>query len=140
MKKVKSLFGVLFLAGIILSGCNFEFSTANVSDIKTCTDFGSTLCNNSQAVFPTNAPAIYISCKLNNAPENTLVTFTWKYMEGAPLVIDEVTLNSGNEGMNLDLNSSLSRPNNGWPTGKYQVEIRIGSQDESPEIKQFEVQ
>lgn len=129
----------LILGGLILVSCNLEFTTANIADVKVCEDLNGNLCNSDQAVLSRSSNQISTSCKLKNAPPNTLVTFTWKYLENSPIVIDEVTLNSGDEGSNLDLNSTLSRPNNGWPTGKYAVEIRIGENDKSPEIKNFEI-
>lgn len=139
MKNLKNYFVVLILAGLTFSSCNFEFTTAHVTDIKICEQLNGSLCNNDNPVLSTNAPEISVSCELKNAPSNTMVTFTWKYLEDTPLVIDEVTLNSADRGTNLDLNSTLSRPYNGWPTGKYAVEISIGSDDKSPEVKHFEI-
>ncbi len=139
MKNFKIYFFVLILGGIMLSSCNFEFTTANVKDIKICESLSGSLCNSDNSVLSTNIPEIYISCKLKNAPDNTKVTFTWKYLEEPQVVIDEVTLNSENKGTSLNLHSSLSRPNNGWPTGKYAVEISIGEDDKSPKVKNFEI-
>lgn len=123
----------------MLTSCNLEFTTANVADVKVCEELNGNLCNSDHAVLSTAANEISASCKLKNAPSDTRITFTWKYLEGSPIIIDEVTLDSGDKGSNLDLNSTLSRPNNGWPAGKYAVEIRIGENDKSPEIKTFEI-
>ncbi len=140
MKKLNVLFfGLIFTGLLITAGCNFELTTANIADVKVCNNLNGNLCGNDVAVFGPSDPQIVISCKLKNAPSGTLVTFTWKYVEGDPIIIDQVTLDSEDRGTNLDLHSSLSRPNNGWPTGKYAVEISIGSNDASPEVKNFEV-
>ncbi|MCF8234422.1 MAG: hypothetical protein K9G67_03840 [Bacteroidales bacterium] len=139
MKTLQQISMALILGGLMLTSCNLEFTTANIADVKVCDELNGNLCNSDHAVLSTTANQISTSCKLKNAPPNTMVTFTWKYLENNPIIIDEVTVNSGDEGSNLDLNSTLSRPNNGWPRGKYAVEIRIGEKDKSPEIKNFEI-
>jgi len=140
MKKVNYLIAFTAIIAFSVVSCNIELNSAHVEDIKICDDLSGNLCNNDHAVIMTTAGDVSVSCKLKNAPNNTMVVFTWKYMEGQPLVIDEVTLNSGTEGTNLDLNSTLSRPYNGWPTGRYAVEIKIGENDKDPVIKNFEIQ
>ncbi len=139
MKKLFYLVLILILGYFAFQGCEFEVTTANISDVKMCTNFNGSLCNDDVPVFNTSEGSLYASCKLKNAPENTQVTFTWKYLEGQALVIDQVTLNSADKGINLDLHTSLSRPNNGWPQGKYAVEIAIGNNDTDPEVKHFEI-
>ncbi len=127
-------------AGIILTSCEFEVTTAHINDIKTCVYLSGDLCDSENLTFNTNDPQIYVSCKLKNAPENTLVTFIWTYVEGDnPIIIDKVTLNSSDYGIDVDMNSNLSRPNNGWPIGKYEIIIKIGNNDSTPHVKTFEV-
>ncbi len=138
MRKLQKLTGLVFLLCIGLSSCEFEATTAHLEDIKTCVSLSGQLCAQENPVFDTNDRQIYVSCKLKNAPENTLVTFVWKYVEGEPVIIDKVTLSSSDKGTNLDLSSNLSRPDNGWPKGKYKIEISIGN-TASAEVKTFEV-
>ena len=85
-----SIIPIIFL----LNSCNFEVTTSNVSEIRICEDLSGNLCGEDQTALFSNAPQICASCNLNNAPSNTLVTFTWKYMEEPQLVIDEVTINN----------------------------------------------
>ncbi|MFK5855330.1 MAG: hypothetical protein QM503_04300 [Bacteroidota bacterium] len=139
MKKLIFLFGCVIIASIILSSCEFEVTTAHIKDIKTCIYLNGDLCEHENPIFSPNDPQIYVSCKLKNAPENTLVTFVWTYVEGNPIIIDKVTLNSSDYGIDVDLNSRLSQPNSGWPIGSYEVVISIGNNDSSPHIKSFEV-
>ncbi len=139
MKKVSIIATVVIMISLLVTGCDFEVTTANINDIKACLQLSGDVCAQDNPVFSTTDPQICVSCKLKNAPANTLVTFVWQYVEADLIIIDEVTLNSADHGTNLDLNSSLSRPNNGWPIGKYQVEIHIGDNDSSPKIKSFEV-
>ena len=127
------------MLSIILTSCEFDVTTANIKDVKTCVYISGDLCDQENLVFNPNDPQIYVSCKLKNAPENTLVTFIWTYVEGDPIIIDEVTLNSSDYGIDVDMSSNLSRPNNGWPVGKYEVVIKIGDNDSSPKLKHFEV-
>lgn len=137
MKKISLILPVIMM--LITASCEFDFSTANISDIKVCTSMSGNLCGNDNSTLSTSTQNIFVSCKLKNAPADTKVKFTWKYVEAEPLTIDEVVLNSEDRGTNLDLHSSLSRPYNGWPKGKYAVEIRIGENDDSPETKKFEI-
>ena len=139
MKKSINFITLLILASLIFSSCEFEVTTAKVVDIKTCIYLNGDLCEHENPIFSPNDPQIYVSCKLKNAPENTLVTFVWSYVEGNPVIIDKVTLNSSDYGIDVDLNSRLSQPNSGWPIGSYEVVIKIGDNDSSPQIKPFEV-
>lgn len=120
-------------------GCDFEFSTANLSDIQICDQLQGALCGADSPALSINTPQICVSCKLKNAPPDTKVKFIWKYMEGESVVIDEVIMNTADKGMSLDLHSTLSRPYNGWPKGKYAVEISIGEKGDNPEVKRFEI-
>jgi hypothetical protein len=136
--KMKS-FALVILMTILGGGCEFEFSTANVSDIQICDQLQGQLCGADNASLFANTPQICVSCKLKNAPQDTKVKFVWKYLEGDPVVIDEVILNTADKGMSLDLHSTLSRPYNGWPKGKYAVEVSIGENGDSPKVKRFEI-
>ena len=130
---------LMFLIMMFIS-CEFNFSTANVSDIKICERMEGNLCNTDLPVLSSVTSQIFASCALKNAPSNTEVLFIWKYLEGSPLIIDEVTMNSGDKGTNLDIHSSLSRPYNGWPKGRYAVEILVDGNKENKKVKNFEIQ
>lgn len=123
---------------MLVASCEFEVSTARINDIKVCTNLAGELCDQDLPVFHPNDPQIIVSCKLSNAPSDTEITFVWKYIEGDELVIDQVILNSSDYGTDVDMHSRLSKPNNGWPMGKYQVEILLGN--DAPLVKTFKVQ
>ncbi len=120
-----SYFKILPFLGIIscllISSCKFNITTAHIENIQTCVEVSWDQCTNNTSVFSTTDPVIYACCKLKKAPENTEVTFIWKYAENEPVVIDKVALNSYDMGINLNLSSNLSMPYNGWPTGKYEI-------------------
>jgi len=139
MKKIiSSLFVVAFL--LFLAACDFNVSTAHIADVKMCTRIQDNQCAADQPNFSKGTPEIFISCHLKNAPENTKVKFAWYYYGQKKIAIDAVTLSSGNRVGNLNLQSSLSRPNNGWPVGEYEVVISIVGMDKEPVVKKFTVQ
>jgi len=121
-----------------LNACNF--STANISDIKVCSSINDNQCTTDKAIFNTNTPEIFVSCHLNNPPQNTQVEFAWFYLGDKRIPIDSVVLSSGENIGKLNLNSSLSKPNNGWPTGDYEIVITLLETEKEPLTKQFEVQ
>lgn len=138
-KAIKSIW-LLVLAIMLITSCEFEVTTAHIEDITICTALDGDICESNTPIISSSDPNIYVSCKLKNAPQNTIVTFIWKYTDGEdPIIIDEITLNSSDIGVNVDLNSSLSKPYNGWPNGKYEVEISIDGDENDPRIKYFEV-
>jgi len=123
-----------------MSGCEVNVTTAHVENAKTCTHLDGQLCTSNIPVFSPVEPVIFASCNLKNAPDNTNVTFVWKYTSAEnPVIIDEVTLSSSNKGVNLDLNCSLSKPYNDWPVGSYEVNIIIEADNTKPVVNYFEI-
>jgi len=137
-KNVASVVSVLFL--IVFAGCDFNFSTANIDNVKMCSSIFDNQCGNDNPNFNPNTSNIFISCNLNNAPENTFVEFAWFYHGQQKVAIDKVQLNSGDRIGTINLQSSLSRPNNGWPVGEYEVVITIVDTEKDPIVKKFTVQ
>lgn len=139
MKKIMFI-SLIIAAFTMLQSCNFEMSTASIAEVKTCHELEGSLCSEGVNVFHPNSPLIFCSCKLSYAPPQTEVKFIWKYVEGSEdIIIDELVFNTEDQGSNLDLQSNLSRPNNGWPLGKYAVDIMIGSDESSIKTAEFEV-
>ena len=93
MKKSFRIFSLLMVMSMLFASCEFEVSTARINDIKVCSNLSGELCDQDSPVFHTNDPQIVVSCKLNNAPSDTKVTFVWKYVEGDEIVIDQTVLN-----------------------------------------------
>ncbi len=123
-----------------LNSCECSVSTARVTDAKVCTQLDGNLCTQDNETLPASAREIYASCTLKNAPENTDVKFTWYYYGDTKFEIDNVILSSGENFGNLDMYSSLSRPNNGWPRGVYEVTIEVVTDNAKPVVKQFNIQ
>ncbi|MGK0411826.1 MAG: hypothetical protein ACJA1B_000008 [Polaribacter sp.] len=137
MKKAIHIFVTLSLV-LFFTACNF--STANIDDVKMCTNITDNQCPSDNPVFSTTSPLIYVSCHLNNAPENTDVKMEWIYLGEQRLVIDAVLQNSGSNIGNLNIQSNLSKPTNGWPIGDYEIVLTIVGTDKEPNVKTFSIQ
>ena len=121
-----------------LSNCNI--STANISDVKMCETIEGFQCPEDNPVFGTDASQFYCSCVLNNAPEGTQLNFAWYYLEGEKVLIDEVTVEADGTSSTYNMQSSLSRPDNGWPTGNYEVVLELDTDNSQPITKSFKVE
>lgn len=137
MKKSINILSVLSLF-FLFSSCNF--STANIDNVKMCTSVNDNQCAADTPSFSNTTPFIYISCDLNNAPENTQVKMEWAYLGEQRISIDAITQSSGSNIGTVHLQSNLSRPNNGWPSGDYEVVITILDTENAPIVKKFSVQ
>ena len=130
----------LIITGLFLASCTI--STADISEVKMCQTLGEQemMCASDQTEFQTNAPELYITTKLDNAPSDTKVTFTWRYMSGAaPEVMDSVTVSSP-DFMPSYPNSSFPIPPAGiWPEGKYEVEVSMDVDNFKPIHKEFSI-
>ncbi len=139
MKKI--LYIIIFTSVFILiNSCECSFTSSKIADVKICTSLNGNLCNQDINIIDPSANTIYASCILKYAPENTNVKFTWYYYGDTKIEIDNVVLNSGTNIGNIDLFSSLSRPNRGWPKGVYEITIEIIGDNSTPIIKQFNIQ
>lgn len=72
--------------------------------------------------FSPDAPVIYATALLNNAPEDTLITAKWRYVT-EDIDIASVDLESTETSQYISF--SLSAPDNGFPVGDYEVELYI---------------
>jgi len=131
---IKKMLAFLLVA-LFLTGCSV--STANLSNVKTGESLNDGKVAKEAKVFSTDAPEINVSANLNNAPDNTKVKISWRYLERGGQDIDSVEV-TAKDGQNL-VSSTLSSPNNGWPTGKYEVTLKIETDNAKPVTKTFEV-
>lgn len=138
---MKKFFTYLILVFIIIVGLSFFFdlNSAHIEEVKICDQISGSICQIDKAIFETNTPQIYVSCELRNPPGETQVQFSWYYLQNGRTEIDAVILDNGDEIGNVDMYSTLSRPNNGWPKGDYEVVIKILDTEKDPVIKSFYV-
>ncbi len=129
----------ILMISIGLAGCNFNVSTAKVVDAKICADLTGNLCEQDNPELPSSVSTIFSSCLLKNATPETKVKFTWIYYGDTKFEIDNVVLDTEDKSGDIELNSSLSRPNNGWPNGVYEVIIQVQTDNSEPLVKQFNI-
>ena len=81
MKKIKVLssFVVLVLIAVILSSCSF--TTANFSNLTMSTGVDGFKPVNVTTKFTTTTPAFYVTGDINNAPDDTVISAVWYYLD-----------------------------------------------------------
>jgi hypothetical protein len=128
------------MVALTLQACNY--STADISDVKLCTDVeGKGVCTTDSSTFKTSDTVIYLSASLDNAPEGTTITATWRYLRGEAgdeQDIDSVSTDATDSG-SAPYYTSLTGPAKGWPTGDYEVVLTLSSENFEPIHKQFSV-
>jgi len=135
---MKKLFLVLTAAALLITAaaCSFSITTANITNATMATAMdkdGAPL--DSITSYSTDAPELIVVGKLNNAPEDTTVTFVW-YYEGKEG--NRVSATAGGGG-SIYVNSSV--PNNdAWPTGNYKVEIYVDEREKPDATVEFTVE
>jgi hypothetical protein len=140
MKKFFNYLLLIIVALIVLAIVfGVDLNSAHIENAQVCTELSGDLCGNDQMSFDANSPQIVVSCELKNPPTDTKVEFTWNYLSNGITKIDAVTLSSGEHIGTVNMHSSLSRPNNGWPSGDYEVVIKILDTEKEPVIKKFYV-
>ena len=135
--------GIFFVLGGSMGeggSCQCNMSTAKVSDAKICTSLTGNLCDQDFPVISSSAGEIYVSCLLKYSVADTKVKFSWMYYGDTKFEIDNVMLDAGENMGTLELHSSLSRPNKGWPKGVYEVIIQVQTDNAKPVVKQFSIQ
>ncbi|MDF1551168.1 MAG: hypothetical protein P1P88_25330 [Bacteroidales bacterium] len=136
MKKILYVSTVI-LVMFYLSNCNV--STANISDVKMCETIDGNQCNTDNSVFTHESPAFYCTCVVNNAPDGTKLTFSWYYLGDEKTLIDAVSVEVPGGSSTYTMQSNLSAPDAGWPAGKYEVVLDLGTDNSQPVTKSFEV-
>lgn len=119
---------VLVLAvSAVIPACNV--STANLSDVKLCSEKSGDGCASDVSTFPVSTATLYCSAVLKNAPSGTKVTFEWKH-ESNVLGHADVESTGGSVIGNMSINGALE-------PGKYSVTVKLNSDNSTPITKQF---
>lgn len=135
MKKINlKAFVMLMLIGVvsyILPACNV--STANLQDVKLCTEKSSSgVCDSDASTFPASTPVIYCSANLKNAPSGTKVTFEWKH-SGQSMGKADVETSSGTVSSNFTTNGAVE-------PGSYSVTVKINTDNATSITKEFTIE
>jgi hypothetical protein len=138
MKKMLSIsklfFGLAFLGVICFSSIfpSCSVSTASISDVKVCTSLNGSECGSDASSFHSDAPVIYCSATLKNAPSDTKVNFEWKH-DGESFGKVDVTSGSG-------VVQSSYKPPSTFPPGKYSVTLKLAVDNSTPVTKEFTIE
>ena len=120
-----SLFMIMAMP-LVLTGCEFSASTANIASAVMATDEAG---NNETSVFAPN-DIFYAVIELANAPDGTELKAAWTAVNVGEatepnLLIDEVTLETDSGQAVFDLaNDGL------WPAGQYKVELFLDGESD----------
>ncbi len=122
MRTLRIVVWTVLVGGILTSpGCQCQFSTANLQNVRMAKDKDG---NQPTTVF---APTDTFHCVLNlaNAPDDTVVKSVWTAVKVAGDTpenhkIDEAEIKQGSGSVDF----KLSMPNP-WPVGKYKVDLYL---------------
>lgn len=121
---------VMFALTIGLAGCEAEcaVSTAGLSDAAMATAINeeTKAPTSAASTFAADAPAIFATVKLSNAPADTKVKATFHYLEGGDRQITEDEVKAGGT---CYVSFTLSPPNNGWPAGQYETRFQLNGKE-----------
>lgn len=139
MKNNKRLFLMIVAAALAVFavGCSFNFSSAKIEDAIMTNSIDDNGMPGDQVVsYTADAPMLYASAKLHNAPDNTKIRVVWSYLTGDQL-IDEITLDSGDIADRY-IYSSFA-PSDLLPEGNYQVAFYVEDREEPDATVMFVV-
>jgi hypothetical protein len=133
--KMTSWIVLLLLCSFGWMGCQGEvsFTTAKLSDAVICNGVDQSTMKplGITDVFSPDAPDIYCSVKLSNAPEDTQVVGEWIYVGGDVEGLSDHKI--ADYSLKADgtkyLSFSLSRPDNGFPKGDYVCKLYLNGDE-----------
>ena len=130
MKRFFSFVSLLVLVAVVAAGCNFSFSTANITNATLSKDVSGANFDpvDPTTSFPIDQPVIHLVAKVANAPSETKVKSVWTAID----VGDVAPANTQIAEVDVTLDASgtahftLSIPDSGaWPVGKYEVDVYL---------------
>ena len=121
---VSAVLIVVLVIALIAGGGSCSVTTARLTNAAMASMINP---DTLQAVSKTNhfspdTPIIYATAMLKNAPEDTLVTAQWYYVTDD---IDIASVDIESTETNQFISFSLSRPDNGFPVGDYEVALYV---------------
>ncbi|HCB63196.1 MAG: hypothetical protein A2W93_11505 [Bacteroidetes bacterium GWF2_43_63] len=133
-----NIFLVIVLA-FIAASCNMEPS---IDHLRVCNnpDYDITCPSDNSVLEASETDTIYVTATMSHVPQNTEMVITWFYLEDGETAIDDVTLKTDEEMIDMPVYSYLSEPNNGWPLGSYKVKIDLKMDNFTPVEKVFSIE
>jgi len=136
MKRILFLIAALAFAA---SSCNLEPS---IDHLRVCNnpDYDITCPSDNSVLDAGETDTIYVTATISHVPQNTELTITWYYLEGSETKIDDVTLRTDEDMVDMPVYSYLSKPYEGWPLGKYKVTIDMELEKFKMVEKEFSIE
>ena len=133
MRKIVLL--IVAMAFVAVS-CNLEPS---IDHLRVCNDpdYDITCPSDNSVLEAEETDKIYVTATISHVPQNTEMSITWFYLEGGETEIDDVTLKTDEDMVDMPVYSYLSKPYDGWPKGKYKVTIDLKMDDFKAVEKEF---
>lgn len=129
---------LIIFAASLLASCDLGFSSANVSDVKTCKEIKADEgCEGDESDFnKANTKKIYATAQLNNVPEGAKVKFDWRLVQGQKgknikLLTKEFTVQPNQQVVTYTVVP-------GSP-GEYEVSFSVLGEDSQPVTKTYNV-
>ncbi len=135
MKKILFVLAAAVML-ITAAACSVSLTTANITKAAMTTEIVDGVPADSVTSYPVNAPEFIVAAVLNNAPEDTIVTFVW-YYEGEEAY--RVPFNANGES-GIYVYSTLTTHLGEWPAGEYKAEIYIDEREEPDATVDFTVE
>ncbi len=100
------------------------FSDSSIGSVQTALsiDSGTLEPINKASTFGSDTPEIFVTFTLSNLPIGTAVKSDWIYLD-EDILITDARIKTTEDNQNAYF--SLSRPNNGWPVGDYEVKLYV---------------
>ena len=131
----KALLILIAILILIFAGCSFSFSTANLTDAAMTTAMVDGVPVDAVDTYSPDAEELIATCILNNAPDDTIITFVWYYEDD---MVDSFTMNSdGLSGVYLYCTYTYDGL---WPVGAYDVEMYVDEREEPDVTVAFTVE
>ncbi len=112
-----------------LNGGEIDFTTAGITNVQTATQIDQATSKpiGVTNTFATSAPVIYATASVKNSPMDTVIKSEWWYPD-SNILIDQAEIKTTMPNQNFYF--SLSRPNNGFPPGNYEVKLFIDGKED----------
>jgi len=133
-------FGLVCVCVLLATtSCNSGNSNPTLTNVKMCTQTEGMQCLNDKQVFSTGSEVIFCTTILENAPKGATLTANWTYFNGQePIEIQNSVFEA--ERSPAKIAFSLSRQDNTWPKGNYEVKLKINEKDTESAVRQFRVE
>ena len=136
---MRKLFILIAALALVATSCNLEPS---IDHLRVCNnpDYDITCPSDNSVLESAVTDTIYVTATISHVPQNTGMTITWYYLEGGETKIDDVTLRTDADMVDMPVYSYLSKPYEGWPLGKYKVTIAMELENFSTVEKEFSIE